>query len=315
MKLVCAVSKKLEFATMHPVLIGHLLAIFTIFAQSGRLSSTKSLLSDFSASQILFTTLLIAYISFIPLSRKIPFVSFKKEMLFIVAGLFGTSLYFFTTNLALNYTSASNASLLLPCNVIITAILGFLFLGRKLSIFTFLGFFVALSGIFLVMFGKEFFATHTLHFASGELVGDVLCLVSALFWSIYALILEKIFRDFKSYSSLSIIRRIFFYGVIFNFLFLGFGSNSLELSSLYSRVLHGYNLFNLLFLGIVVFAVSFLAWGVALKNLGALKVSAYFYVAPVLSVLIANITLGEHITIYLIIGGFLTLLGAFLSHK
>lgn len=298
----------------NPLIIGHILAIFTIVIQSGRLSATKALLSDFTPMQILLITLLIAYIFFLPFGKRIGFVSLKKELLFVIAGLLGTSLYFFTTNLALQYTSASNASLLLPCNVIITAILGFVVLRRKLSLYAIFGFLVAFSGIFLVVFGKDMLHLSSINIVGIEVFGDMLCLLSALFWSVYTLIIEKIFKEFKGESFISITRRIFFYGVICNFLFVLRDSTPLD-TQILSHIAYGYNAFNLLFLGVMIFGISFLSWNLALKNLGALKASSYFYIAPILSVMVANITLGEQLSAYIVIGGLLTLLGAFLSQR
>lgn len=59
--------------SQNPLLLGHLLAIFSILIQSARLTQTKSLLASFSPLQILFIAFFIAYIFFLCLRKRLIF--------------------------------------------------------------------------------------------------------------------------------------------------------------------------------------------------------------------------------------------------
>lgn len=244
-------------------------------------------------------------------------MGFKAELLLIQASAFGFFLYFFTANLALKYTSVSNASLLLPLNVLITGILSFLIFKKALSKLWILGFFVSFLGLFIVLFGatlSENFSFKNL-FSLNGLFGDMLCLVAALFWSIYMIFMQKILSVFKDANALALMRRLLFYALIFNFFSLLFLHELPSLNTLKIGFQSPINSFNLLFLGIMTFGISFVTWNEAMKRLGALKASAYYYVATALSVTMASFVLGENLSWFIFVGGALTLLGAFLSQK
>ncbi|MGX3043778.1 DMT family transporter [Helicobacter sp. T3_23-1056] len=294
--------------------LGHFLAIFTIVVWGSTFSSTKALLSDFAPAEILFIRFFLAYIFLALLCRKvIAFRGVKNELLFAGAGLSGSCLYFLLENIALNYTSASNASLLVAFNPITTALLSWILFGERLGRFYTLGFGLCFVGIVLVVLnGKN----------SVEIspFGDFLCILAGLTWSVYTIILERLFGVYREENAIAMTRKIFFYGIIFTLPFalwqsveLSGGDFSKVIES--SRFSNPANALNLLFLGLVASALCYLSWNACLKRLGTLQASAYIYAIPVVGVFIATLTLGESLTPYLIFGGILTLLGLFVSQK
>lgn len=74
-------------------------------------------------------------------------------------------------------------------------------------------------------------------------------------------------------------------------------------------------LFNILFLGLGASAMCFVTWNYAVKVLGAVKTSAYIYAVPVLTVASAVIVLNEPVTVKMLAGGVLIILGLLLSQK
>ena len=114
-------------------------------------------------------------------------------------------MYFLAENVALLYTTASNASLLVAINPFFTGLLFAFVYGKKLSRFFIIGFFVSFVGIFLVIFQDEL----NLQIYP---IGDLLCILAGIIWSVYTLVLEMIFARFKGISHLVILKRIFFMG-------------------------------------------------------------------------------------------------------
>lgn len=284
---------------------GHFFAIFTILVWGSTFSSTKALLDSFSSYEILILRFVVAYICLFMFYPKIlkP-TSIKEEILFALCGLFGVCLYFLLENIALLYTSASNAGVLVSISPIYTAILGFLFLKKSLNRYFILGFFFSLIGVIYIVYdSKESIQINP--------IGDILCILAGLSWAFYTIFLEKLFSLQKNAHTLAITKKIFFYGIIFSSITLfieGFNPDV-------ERFLNLKNAFNLLFLGVFASALCYLSWGISLKLLGTLKASAYLYTIPVTSVVIASITLGEKITYNIIIGTILVLFGLFLSQK
>jgi drug/metabolite transporter (DMT)-like permease len=74
-------------------------------------------------------------------------------------------------------------------------------------------------------------------------------------------------------------------------------------------------IWNLLFLGCIASMVCFLAWNWVLKKLGAVVATNYVYLNPVVTIIFAWMILSEQITIYLLLGTALILLGMYLADK
>lgn len=275
----------------------------------GTFSATKILLQDFAAAEILLLRFLVAFIFLCVLCyalhiRALAWQGLGREWLFMGAGLSGACLYFLVENIALSHTSAANASILVSISPIFTAILCFVLYGKRLKRLFVLGFVLAVAGIFLVV------QSGGLAF-SVSLFGDMLCVLAGLIWSIYTIILQRIFALYRGVSHLAITRKIFLYGVIFT---LPFGLGSADFGDL-SRFFEVRYLALLAFLGLVASALCYLSWNASLKRLGIIKASAYIYAIPVVGVLIAAIWLGENLSAQMILGGALVLLGLFLSQK
>jgi LPXTG-motif cell wall-anchored protein len=61
--------------------------------------------------------------------------------------------------------------------------------------------------------------------------------------------------------------------------------------------------------------VCFLAWNWVLKKLGAVVATNYVYLNPVVTIIFAWMILSEQITIYLLLGTALIILGMYLADK
>ncbi|MCX2717458.1 DMT family transporter [Helicobacter sp. MIT 21-1697] len=295
-------------AKSSPLILGHILALGTMIVWGATFSSTKALLADFLASKILLFRFCIAFLLLLFLRpQTLVFRGLRAEGLLMLAGLSGGCLYFLLENVALYFTSASNACVLVAINPIFTGILGF-FLFKKPIKWTFLlGFVIASVGIVFVVFRGDFSLTLSP-------LGDLLCLLAGLVWSFYTLILDKVFELFKGQSPLLITRKVFFYGILFTLPFALFGIFARGDFPLH-RFVEIPNLLNLLFLGLVASALCYLSWNASMKILGIYRASAYIYSVPLFGILSAVLALGEPLDRFIVIGGILIVLGLLLSQK
>ena len=143
------------------------------------------------------------------------------------------------------------------------AIMSHLFLKEegKLRANFFIGFVVAMIGIFLISFNGSKLELNP--------VGDLLALLAAFVWACYSVLTKKI--SSYGYHTILTTRRVFFYGILFMIPTLFMFDFHLELS----RFTNPVYLFNIIFLGLGASALCFVSWNLAVKVLGAVKTSIY----------------------------------------
>lgn len=283
---------------------GHLLAVFTILVWGTTFISTKVLLQDFAPIDILFYRFSIGFIALLCFYPKpLKLTDRKQELYFALAGLCGVTLYFLLENIALTYTLASNVGVIISVAPFFTAIFAKIFLpGEKLRPQFFIGFLVAMAGIFLISFnGSAVLKLNP--------IGDVLALFSAVVWSCYAILTKKI-SSFQ-YPVVQSTRRIFFYGLLFMIPALFLFNFQIDIT----RFLSSKNTLNILYLGLGASALCFMSWNQAVTLLGAVKTSVYIYMVPVITVVTSVLILHEQVTTMSLWGTGLTLIGLFLSES
>ena len=283
-------------------LIGHLLAIFTIIVWGTTFIATKILLKDFSPMEILFFRFLLGYLALLAVKPKfIKAVSWKQEGIFFLASISGISLYQYLENLSLEYTTASNVSIIIACSAFFTAIFSKLVLkDEKISKFFFLGFIVSIIGVALVSFNGN---VQTGIFP----LGDIIAIACAVLWGIYS-VTVKIASSYK-YSSLLVTRRIMFYGTVILIPICLFTKKDLTLT----RFLNMENLLLMLFLGLLASAVCFFTWNVAVEYFGAVSTGLYIYFNPVVTIIFGMFILDEKLRFMGVIGTILIIIGLVLS--
>jgi len=283
-------------------IFGHLSAFITVLIWGTTFVSTKVLLRDFLPIEILFFRFVIGYITLLLVyPKRIKMVNLKQELYFVVAGLFGVTLYFLLENIALTYTFASNVGVILSIVPFFTAILAHVFLdSEKLKLRFLIGFIVSIIGIILIGFnGKVVLKLNPL--------GDILAMLAAIVWAVYCIIMRKI-SEFQ-YNTIGSTRKVFFYGLLFMIPALFIFKFKLSLERFTSLP----SLLNILYLGFGASALCFVTWNFSVKILGAVKTSVYIYIVPVITVIASAILLHENITALAVVGTVFTLAGLFIS--
>ena len=285
--------------------IGNLLTFLTMVIWATTYISTKVLLENLEPIEILFYRFLLAYFVLIVIHPKFKKLhKFREELLFISAGISGVTLYYMIENIALKYTLASNVGLFISVAPILTAILSNFFiehggLTKKLV----LGFFVAMIGIFLVLFNGNFVLKL-------NPMGDLLAIFAAFVWAVYSVILKKINNKYH-YNNIYITRKIFFYGVLFMIPIILCFKIDLQVTKLIIPTV----LFNILFLSLIASALCFVMWNVGVNYIGAIKASNYIYIVPFITAITSVIVLGEKLTLIVLLGGGFILAGLYISQN
>lgn len=284
----------------------HLLALAIITVWAITFISTKVLLkAGLSPSDILFYRFILAYVGICLCSK--PFKLFsnnlKDELLCFCSGLLGGTLYFITENTALNFTLISNVALICSTSPLLMMLIQYFFINRtvppkKLLI----GSILAFVGVGAVIFNGKFVLNL-------NPAGDLLCLASALSWTLYTLVTKKLSGR---YPAMFIVRKTFFYGLLTLIPFLAF-QGSLTTSP---HILSKPEVWTqLLFLGIVASFLCFMLWNVCLRKLNTIILSNYIYLIPVISISASNLILEESLNAVIIAGAVLVIAGMYFAGK
>ena len=294
-------------------LLGYIFAGLPIFFWGITFVCTKTLLIDFSALEILFIRFVAAYIGLWILRPKWEKIEMKDNLLFALAGLSGVVIYQLTENIAINYTTASNVSVIVSTCPLFTAIISQLFLKEKHINFWFIiGFIVCILGITLVSLNGH-------SNLSINPKGDLLALLSAISWGFYSMIVSLLNK--KNYDSICSTRRIFFFAVIIMIPLVLAGAHGLSqdvkvnLSASVNKLRFSkpLNCIYLLFLGLIASGFCFASWNKACSTLGTVKITKGLYLIPVVTIIFAFFILGEKITWMGALGTVITIIGLFVS--
>lgn len=285
------------------ILIGHIITLITMFIWGTTYISTKILLENITPIEILFYRFLIAYFVLLIIYPKIRKVTnIKEEILFMLAGLTGVTLYFFLENVALDYTLASNVGLFIASAPILTAIFSsFVNKNEKINSNIIYGFIISIIGIFLVIFNGSFILKL-------NPLGDCLAILAAFVWAIYSVILKKIGDN---YSYIYVTRKVFFYGVIFIIPILFITKTSIN----FGKLLIPSVTINMAFLSLIASCMCFVMWNTGISIIGPVKASNYIYMVPLITASASAIVLKEEITKVVMIGAVFILVGLYLAQN
>ena len=253
--------------------------------------------------------------------------SWRDELLMLLLGVTGGSVYFLAENAAMLYTTATNTSLIVCSCPLFAMLLAALFyrqsepIGRIQAV----GSLVACVGMAVVVLNGHF----VLHLSP---IGDLLAFAACLLWAAYSILMKAAFereqtdacirsveceqsrpkvKAAQRYDTLFITRKVFFYGLVtiipYYILVPGFPP--------LSTVLRPDVLWNLLFLGVVASMLCFLVWNWVIRELGAVVATNWVYLNPMTTILFAWWLLDEQITVWFLLGTALILVGMYLADR
>lgn len=267
--------------------------------------STKILLGEgLMPSDIFFYRFLLGYVCIWAFSYKRLWAdNWQDELLLLILGIMGGSLYFLTENMALMFSTASNVAILVGSTPLITAVLMALFYkDERMCTRQMVGSLLAFGGMALVILNGQVM----LHLNPK---GDILALCASLTWAFYSLIIKKLSRH---YNALFITRKIFIYGLLSILPYLWTQSPlQTDLTILSKPTVW----VNLLYLGVVASMLCFVAWNWTLKQLGTVRATNIIYLQSFFTMFFSYLILDERITLMAICGTATLILGMYMAGK
>ena len=282
----------------------HVAAFVMIVGWGVSFLNTRVLLdAGLTPTQIFVARFAIAYLSLLVISRfKVRFTGWRDELLFVVCGIAGGSAYFIAENTALELTLISDVAVLVSIAPLTTALMGAIFYrDERITWMTCLGMVIAFIGSVMLAL-KDGFVW------GDSVLGDLLAMLAALVWAFYSMALKRLNR---TYSTLFITRKLFFYGILSALPLLGLQSNTMDWEALKQPEVWG----NLLYLGLICSMAAYFIWGITVKRIGAVRASNYFYLSPIISMIAAAIWFGERTNAVAYAGCVLILAGVIIAEK
>ena len=285
-------------------IMGHFYAIFTILVWGSCFVLTKEMLTTYTAIQIIPLRMALAYVTLWVLRPKTLKLPRKDELMFILIGVTGGSLYFFLQNTALSYTYAANVSILVALAPILTVILAQLFSrsGERLGKYVYIGAVIAIVGVVLVVLNGQL----TFHLNP---LGDLIALGAAFMWALYSILIKKYT---ERYDNFLVTRRVMLWAFLTSVPLMLVTDGMPDLRPLFTtpRLLLSW-----LFLGVFGNAVCFAIWNVAFKRLGVVITNNYLYASPFVTLAVGYLVLDEQITVMSVIGAVLITAGVIVALK
>ena len=297
-----------------------LMALFVIFVWGITFANTRSLLTDFSALEILVVRFALAWVALtLALPRSIALKRSGDEWLFAAMGLSGIFCYQFLENCAIYYTNASNVAIFVSFGPIVTAALARIFTkDRSLSVSLVVGSLIAIAGVALVSMN----GVVNLHLRP---LGDLMAIGAMVSWGFYSILIDK--ANEKGYPSGFAIRRAFGWSLLLMLPFCVWGamdcgycvldgsfSVTLDWSANVERFSGWRNWMNFGFLGLLASAACFAMWNRACKGIGVVRASIGLYLTPIVGVVFAAVFLGERPTPMSSLGGGIIIIGVAIAN-
>jgi drug/metabolite transporter (DMT)-like permease len=256
-------------------------------------------LTAYSPEHVSLLRLLIGsiFLLLVAFTIRIPLPEIKHIPVLFLLGFLGFSVYHTALNYGEQTISSGVASLLVSTTPIITALLAFIFFRKRLGMAGWIGTCIGFSGVAFISLGGT-----SVNFSLT--IGVFIILIASLAESIYFVFQHNYL---KKYGFIPFTMYVIWAGTICMLVFSpGLGEALLQAPSNITMVVA--------YLGIFPTVIPYFALAYITSHKGATEATSTLYLTPAFSFLIAWIWLGELPTSYAIIGGFITLLGVFVSN-
>ena len=217
---------------------------------------------------------------------------FKSYLVLGLFGVFGYNVFFF---LALQTTSAVNASLIMALNPLLTLVVAYFVLGERPRLMQTLAIPIGLAGVAIVVLGS--------HGRSGVAYGDAFMFVASLTWAFYSVFVRKVMpRDATATANISGIMLTGAIGLTVASFLSGSG---LPVPSPHVGIA-------LVVLAVGGGLIAYFLWNAGVAKVGAGSASLFINLVPVASMLIST-ALGSPPTASQLIGGAVVIAAVSLS--
>jgi drug/metabolite transporter (DMT)-like permease len=263
----------------------YLLLVLTSLFWAGNMVMSRGLRADLPPVGLAFWRWVIAFACVLPLA--LPHLKVQWPILraawkpVVFLGIFGVGCYNTFSYIAVQYTTATSATLLNSFGPVVTSLLAFVVLGKRLSRPEIIGGLISLLGVALLISRGNLAAL----FAIGLNVGDVWMLVAVLVWSIYTIGLH--WRPQGMHPMLLLAAFIAVGLCVMAPLYVW------ELSTGATMRMHAGSLAGIIYAGVVAAFLCFVFFNAAVAVVGPAVGSLFIHLQPVFAFVLSALLLDE----------------------
>jgi len=231
-------------------------------------------------------------------------------------GFLGIALHTWLQATGLKTVAATVTAWVIATIPVFVALLGWAFLGERLSLLQLSGIVLAASGAVTVVSGGDLRAL-----LAGRVgtVGDILIGISALNWAIFTVLSKRVLSSEAHHlmgegTGQGDPVRMMLYVMAFGWMF-SLPGMILDKGWLALQTLSLQGWWALIFLGVACSGLAYLFWYEALDRIAATQAGVFLYFEPLVTAVIAWPTLGEAMTGVVALGGAVILLGVWLVNQ
>ncbi|OIK15745.1 hypothetical protein BIV60_08315 [Bacillus sp. MUM 116] len=218
---------------------------------------------------------------------------------YCTSAFFNTFLFFGLQTIGLNFLPGGLFSVLVYFQPVLIGLLGWLWLGEKMSTLKVAGLLIGFFGVAAV--SSEGFSGHV------SVLGIVLALITAISWALGVIYVKKVSHKVDSLWLVAM------QCLIGGFVLTGVGTVTEGWSNI---VWNGTYLFGLLYGAVLGVAAAFILYFKLVNSGEATKVASFTFLVPLISVLLGTVFLGEKFTYSLFIGLILIVISIyFVNHS
>jgi drug/metabolite transporter (DMT)-like permease len=230
---------------------------------------------------------------------------FEREDYFklVLLGIMSITLnqFFFLTGVKMSF--ASHSGIIYSLNPVFAYLTSVVRKTERFYYSKMLAILLTIAGIFFVFY-ESFIQTSA---SLNVLGGDILLVMAVLTFSTYV----SFGKEFiAKYGALKVITAVFISGVIFYIPLFIYDIPNLTLENLTYK-----GIISFFYLSVVVAYFAYFTWFQVLKTTAVSKITTLSNLSPLITVIFSVIFLSETISIYLALGGIITILGVFIMHR
>ncbi len=286
----------------------YLEALFAVVIWGANFVATKDVVGEISPVSIVWMRFGMGFLILgaTVIARKQFALPTKNDLAyFALLGFIGITFHQWLQATGLITAAATTTAWIVATIPIFTAILGWLVLREKLGKIALFGIALATFGVLLIVSKGNLPALASGNFGTP---GDFLILISAVNWAVFSVLSR---RGLASQPAARLMFYVMFFGWLFISIWLfAFGPGLSEIPQLSAR---GWG--NILVLGIFGSGLAYIAWFDALGEIPASRLSAFIYIEPLVTVIVAAIWINETIGLASLFGGGIVILGVALVNR
>ncbi|MEV7647258.1 DMT family transporter [Arthrobacter sp. NPDC089319] len=284
----------------------YLLLMLVVVFYAGNILTGKAL-SDLPPLTIAFGRIAVAFLVLLPIgyrsawrSRHLFVRHWKPLLLMTVTGIAGFNTLIYS---ALQFTSATNVSVLEASIPAVTVLLSFWLLRERLRPLQWLGILLSLCGALWVVTNGQLLRLAEMSWN----IGDALMAVGTVFWAVYSMAVKRYLHLFPAHGAVLVMTGL----SVLCLLPLVIG----EWTIVGIPPISGGQWSGLLYLGIFPSVIALLLYNRAVATLGASQASVFLNFVPVFTMFGAYVLLDEAVSLMQVLGAMAVILGVFFTTR